>query len=33
MTKFELMNDDEIIENYKRIKLAQIDKNREFYNN
>ena len=28
MTKFENMSDDEIIENYKRLKLIQREKNR-----
>ena len=33
MTKFENMSDDEIIENYKRLKLIQREKNRTQYNN
>ena len=33
MTKFENMSDDEIIDNYKRLKLIQREKNRTYYNN
>ena len=33
MTKFENMSDDDIIENYKRLKLIQREKNRIYYNN
>ena len=33
MTKCENMSDDEIIDNYKRLKLIQREKNRTYYNN